>query len=106
MVVAPKRETDETNMTMYDLPPCGSYLFDVGVIQSIGAEESYGPLTNEMKSLMTGIDPRAMPQGLNISQDTSAEPNITIVWHSSCDVVNVPIGYVVSTYLISIAKNW
>lgn len=74
------------------MPACGAYLFDVSVV----LQDSYGPLTGVRQLVMTGIDTKAAPRGLKISRDMSAEPNITIMWRSSCEIVNVPVGYMVS----------
>lgn len=74
------------------MPACGAYLFDVTVV----LQDSYGPFSDFRNLVMTGIDKKAAPRGLRISRDMSAEPNITIMWRSSCEIVNVPVGYIVS----------
>lgn len=102
LLIAKPRITDETNVTIYDMPACGAYLFDVSVV----LQDSYGPLTGVRQLVMTGIDTKAAPRGLKISRDMSAEPNITIMWRSSCEIVNVPVGYMINVIEVNTKESY
>lgn len=93
--LAPRLITKNLSAIVEDLEYCTKYNFAVTVINDVNS----GSVTinpNNIRSIITLIDPEARPKNLHVDYEPLEAPCLVIKWSASCPNVGHPIGYVVS----------